>query len=245
MEAGNIIKTSGVIGRMAGRRSSSICRFSPEENWYKPVISAVSANEGDAYPLGALAVGTLVNNLEVQPGKGAECIRAAGDSIIWQRGDGVRIFSTVSCKCVYFFRNKRRFAAEGERHGDRPASFEAAGSGEGGSERVDASVLRSADGPVVSLRCWRPAWWRWDACPTSTTTNASSVKPAATAGWAFDRPAACGKGRAAGRDGRLNRCPPWRATSTCPQSLLFNCNKSEWKGERQDMFCVQKIKNFI
>ncbi|MEQ2184176.1 54S ribosomal protein L2 mitochondrial [Goodea atripinnis] len=58
MQAGDIIKTSGVIGRMA-----------------------VSANEGDAYPLGALPVGTLVNNLEVQPGRGSEYIRAAGTLI--------------------------------------------------------------------------------------------------------------------------------------------------------------------
>ena len=40
---------------------------------------AVLANEGDAYPLGALPVGTLVNNLEIQPGKGSEYIRAAGN----------------------------------------------------------------------------------------------------------------------------------------------------------------------
>lgn len=43
---------------------------------------AVSANEGDAYPLGALPVGTLVNNLELQPGKGSEYIRAAGKSLM-------------------------------------------------------------------------------------------------------------------------------------------------------------------
>lgn len=45
----------------------------------KCLFSAVSANEGDAYPLGALPVGTLVNNLEIQPGKGSEYIRAAGN----------------------------------------------------------------------------------------------------------------------------------------------------------------------
>uniref|UniRef100_A0A3Q3WGQ4 Large ribosomal subunit protein uL2 RNA-binding domain-containing protein n=1 Tax=Mola mola TaxID=94237 RepID=A0A3Q3WGQ4_MOLML len=56
MQVGDIIKTSGVIGRMA-----------------------VSGKEGDAYPLGALPVGTLVNNLEIQPGKGSEYIRAAGN----------------------------------------------------------------------------------------------------------------------------------------------------------------------
>ncbi|XP_059501075.1 39S ribosomal protein L2, mitochondrial isoform X2 [Stegostoma tigrinum] len=55
MEPGDVVKTSGQIGRMA-----------------------VSANEGDAYPLGALPVGTLLNSLELQPGKGALYIRAAG-----------------------------------------------------------------------------------------------------------------------------------------------------------------------
>ncbi|XP_034040454.1 39S ribosomal protein L2, mitochondrial [Thalassophryne amazonica] len=55
MKVGDIIKTSGVIGRMA-----------------------VAANEGDSYPLGALPVGTVVHNLELQPGKGSQFIRAAG-----------------------------------------------------------------------------------------------------------------------------------------------------------------------
>ncbi|XP_061481466.1 large ribosomal subunit protein uL2m [Rhineura floridana] len=55
MKTGDILKTSGHIGRMA-----------------------VSANEGDAYPVGALPVGTLINNLESHPGKGAQYIRAAG-----------------------------------------------------------------------------------------------------------------------------------------------------------------------
>lgn len=40
----------------------------------------VSASEGDAYPLGALPVGTLICNLESHPGKGAQYIRAAGVS---------------------------------------------------------------------------------------------------------------------------------------------------------------------
>lgn len=55
MGSGDLIKTSGVIGRMA-----------------------VLANEGDSHPLGALPVGTLINNLELYPGKGAQYIRAAG-----------------------------------------------------------------------------------------------------------------------------------------------------------------------
>ncbi|XP_038842053.1 39S ribosomal protein L2, mitochondrial [Salvelinus namaycush] len=56
MQVGDLIKTSGTIGRMA-----------------------VSAKEGDSFPLGALPVGTLVNNLELYPGKGATYIRAAGN----------------------------------------------------------------------------------------------------------------------------------------------------------------------
>ncbi|KAK2922083.1 39S ribosomal protein L2, mitochondrial [Channa argus] len=74
MQAGDIIKTSGVIGRMA-----------------------VSANEGDAYPLGALSVGTLVNNLEIQPGKGAEYIRAAGTSgVLLRKVNGTAIVQLPS-----------------------------------------------------------------------------------------------------------------------------------------------------
>ncbi|XP_032408551.1 large ribosomal subunit protein uL2m [Xiphophorus hellerii] len=74
MQAGDIIKTSGVIGRMA-----------------------VSANEGDAYPLGALPVGTLVNNLEVQPGKGSQYIRAAGTSgVLLRKVNGTAIVQLPS-----------------------------------------------------------------------------------------------------------------------------------------------------
>ena len=67
-------------------------------------------------------------------------------------------------------------------------------------------------------RYWRPAWWRWDACPTSTITNGSSAKPVAIAGSAFALQAACGRGREAGPGARSNRCLRWRVTSTCPQS---------------------------
>lgn len=74
MQVGDVIKTSGVIGRMA-----------------------VSANEGDAYPLGALPVGTLVNNLEIQPGKGSEYIRAAGTSgILLRKVNGTAIVQLPS-----------------------------------------------------------------------------------------------------------------------------------------------------
>uniref|UniRef100_A0A2K6F763 Mitochondrial ribosomal protein L2 n=1 Tax=Propithecus coquereli TaxID=379532 RepID=A0A2K6F763_PROCO len=55
MQAGDIILNSNHIGRMA-----------------------VAAREGDAHPLGALPVGTLINNVESEPGRGAQYIRASG-----------------------------------------------------------------------------------------------------------------------------------------------------------------------
>lgn len=74
MKEGTIIKTSGVIGRMA-----------------------VSANEGDAYPLGALPVGTLINNLEIKPGKGSEYIRAAGTSgVLLRKFNGTAVVQLPS-----------------------------------------------------------------------------------------------------------------------------------------------------
>ncbi|XP_030627819.1 large ribosomal subunit protein uL2m isoform X1 [Chanos chanos] len=74
MQAGDLIKTSGVIGRMA-----------------------VSANEGDAYPLGALPVGTLINNLELYPGKGAQYIRAAGtNGVLLRKVNGTAIVQLPS-----------------------------------------------------------------------------------------------------------------------------------------------------
>lgn len=74
MKEGTIIKTSGVIGRMA-----------------------VSANEGDAYPLGALPVGTLINNLEIKPGRGSEYIRAAGTSgVLLRKFNGTAVVQLPS-----------------------------------------------------------------------------------------------------------------------------------------------------
>ncbi|KAJ0044131.1 hypothetical protein NL108_009982, partial [Boleophthalmus pectinirostris] len=74
MQVGNIIKTSGVIGRMA-----------------------VSANEGDAYPLGALPVGSLIHNLEIKPGRGAQYIRAAGTSgVLLRKVNGTAIVQLPS-----------------------------------------------------------------------------------------------------------------------------------------------------
>lgn len=74
MQTGDLIKTSGTIGRMA-----------------------VAANEGDSYPLGALPVGTLVNNLELYPGKGSMFIRAAGTSgVLLRKVNGTAIVQLPS-----------------------------------------------------------------------------------------------------------------------------------------------------
>ncbi|KAI1894647.1 hypothetical protein AGOR_G00117910 [Albula goreensis] len=74
MQAGDIIKTSGTISHMA-----------------------VSANEGDAHPLGALPVGTLINNLELYPGKGAQYIRAAGTcGVLLRKVNGTAIVQLPS-----------------------------------------------------------------------------------------------------------------------------------------------------
>nr|XP_009671477.1 PREDICTED: 39S ribosomal protein L2, mitochondrial [Struthio camelus australis] len=57
----------------------------------------VSANEGDAYPLGALPVGTLICNLESHPGKGAQYIRAAGTcGVLLRKVNGTAIVQLPS-----------------------------------------------------------------------------------------------------------------------------------------------------
>ncbi|KAK9964852.1 hypothetical protein ABG768_005988 [Culter alburnus] len=74
MEAGDLIKTSSAIGRMA-----------------------VLAKEGDSHPLGALPVGTLINNLELYPGKGAQYIRAAGTcGVLLRKVNGTAIVQLPS-----------------------------------------------------------------------------------------------------------------------------------------------------
>ncbi|XP_009318504.1 PREDICTED: 39S ribosomal protein L2, mitochondrial [Pygoscelis adeliae] len=58
---------------------------------------AVAANEGDAYPLGALPVGTLICNLESHPGKGAQYIRAAGTcGVLLRKVNGTAIVQLPS-----------------------------------------------------------------------------------------------------------------------------------------------------
>ncbi|CAJ0928587.1 unnamed protein product, partial [Ranitomeya imitator] len=57
--------------------------------------------EGDAHPLGALPVGTLVNCLEVMPGKGAEFIRAAGTcGVLLRKVNGTAIVQLPSKRQV-------------------------------------------------------------------------------------------------------------------------------------------------
>ncbi|XP_039594875.1 39S ribosomal protein L2, mitochondrial [Polypterus senegalus] len=74
MKAGDVVKTSGVISRMA-----------------------VSAKEGDAYPLGALPVGTLVHNVEIEAGKGGQYVRAAGTcAILLRKVNGTAILQLPS-----------------------------------------------------------------------------------------------------------------------------------------------------
>ncbi|NXL10884.1 RM02 protein, partial [Mesembrinibis cayennensis] len=74
MQPGDVIMNSSRIGRMA-----------------------VSANEGDAYALGALPVGTLICNLESHPGKGAQYIRAAGTcGVLLRKVNGTAIVQLPS-----------------------------------------------------------------------------------------------------------------------------------------------------
>ncbi|KAG8547049.1 hypothetical protein GDO81_029217, partial [Engystomops pustulosus] len=78
MKAGDLITSSGHIGRMA-----------------------VSAQEGDAHPLGAMPVGTLVNCLETEPGKGAYFIRAAGTcGVLLRKVNGTAIVQLPSKRQV-------------------------------------------------------------------------------------------------------------------------------------------------
>ncbi|KAM4835381.1 large ribosomal subunit protein uL2m isoform 1-T1 [Thomomys bottae] len=74
MKAGDIILNSNHISRMA-----------------------VAAQEGDAHPLGALPVGTLVNNVESEPGRGAQYIRAAGTcGVLLRKVNGTAIIQLPS-----------------------------------------------------------------------------------------------------------------------------------------------------
>lgn len=78
MKVGDLITSSGRIGRMA-----------------------VLAQEGDAHPLGALPIGTLINCLEVTPGAGARYIRSAGTcGVLLRKVNGTAIVQLPSKRQV-------------------------------------------------------------------------------------------------------------------------------------------------
>ncbi|XP_038247430.1 39S ribosomal protein L2, mitochondrial-like [Dermochelys coriacea] len=62
---------------------------------------ALSPKEGDAYPLRALTVRTLINNLESHPGKGAQYIQAAGTyGVLLWKVNGTAIMQLPSKRCM-------------------------------------------------------------------------------------------------------------------------------------------------
>lgn len=50
--------------------------------------ASIDAKPGNALPLGSMPVGTLIHNLEIQPGKGAQMVRSAGNSAVVLAKDG-------------------------------------------------------------------------------------------------------------------------------------------------------------
>ena len=50
--------------------------------------SNIDANIGNCLPLGSIPVGTLVHNLEIKPGRGAQMVRSAGNSAVVLAKDG-------------------------------------------------------------------------------------------------------------------------------------------------------------
>ncbi len=82
---------SGVIGLCF------FCQF-PWLICILPFLFAVHAEEGDAYPVGSLAVGTVINSLEVLPGSGSLMARAAGvqATILRRSGDKMTVIGLPS-----------------------------------------------------------------------------------------------------------------------------------------------------
>lgn len=81
----------------------------------------VAAREGDAHPLGALPVGTLINNVESEPGRGAQYIRAAGmkkgaawDLAVWKAKGYLRLqlSEPMGPHLVQWQRKRRKNKAE-------------------------------------------------------------------------------------------------------------------------------------
>nr|XP_018918229.1 PREDICTED: 39S ribosomal protein L2, mitochondrial [Bemisia tabaci] len=75
MKAGDLLKTSMFIPRIP-----------------------VAAEEGDAYPIGALTLGTVIHNLEMYPEKGAAFCKAAGSFATITRKIGDRVIVQLPSK---------------------------------------------------------------------------------------------------------------------------------------------------
>ena len=58
----------------------------------------MAANEGDAYPLGALPIGCLVHNVELSEGTGGRFVRAAGTSAQLIRKTGGQVILQLPSK---------------------------------------------------------------------------------------------------------------------------------------------------
>lgn len=67
--------------------------------------NTVRASEGDAYPLGALPVGTQVNCVEKHPGLGGSLIHSAGTFATISKHDGDRVIIKVPSKQIFSLHN--------------------------------------------------------------------------------------------------------------------------------------------
>lgn len=146
MQAGNIIKTSGVIGRMAGRKPPPEIFPGNRWRWRVKTCDLCSVGQwGGCIPAG----GSSCGDAGQQPGGPTREGGRIHTCCRWSNHLPLRrLWEELLLQLwMCFFRNQRRFAAEGERHGDRPASVKAAGSGEGGVK--ESSRAR----PLLS---WRP-----------------------------------------------------------------------------------------
>ncbi|PRD30731.1 UNVERIFIED_CONTAM: Mrpl2 [Trichonephila clavipes] len=121
-KVGDIIKTSSVIPRIPGNMDLKIIILLIEAltflfkyyylsslllifllyylNKRKFCFFIVRPVEGDAHPIGALPIGTLVHNIEFIPGAGGVCVRAAGTS--------AQYFRKVDNKCFVLLPSKRQ-----------------------------------------------------------------------------------------------------------------------------------------
>lgn len=76
-------------------------------------ILTVRGNEGDAYPLGALPLGTRVNCIEHFPGQGSRYVRAAGTCATIMRHVGDHVVLQMPTKHELAF-SKECMAVIGE-----------------------------------------------------------------------------------------------------------------------------------